>query len=149
PQTRERAASAPPQCKRRLHRRGRNRGMGRRAACGSSERSGLLLDSLFGAETFNEGQPEQVLDLRAVDLLGPAPLKILERLEHGEARVFDAPLDGAVLAQSGFAFDELRQISGIADRDGAEAAPVDLRALAGSKVQLEIDGLLGGPDAAH
>src|SRR5262249_61192353 len=57
--------------------------------------------------TFNEGQPEQVLDLRAVDLLGPAPLKILERLEHGEARVFDAPLDGAVLAQGGFAFDEL------------------------------------------
>src|SRR5262252_3266913 len=33
----------------------------------------------------------------------------------------------------------------VADPDGAEDAPVDLRALAGGEVQLEIDGQLGWP----
>src|SRR5215467_5570832 len=37
----------------------------------------------------------------------------------------------------------------VADPDGAEDAPVDLRALAGGEVQLEIDGQLGWPYQAH
>jgi hypothetical protein len=36
----------------------------------------------------------------------------------------------------------------VADCDRAEGSPVDLRALAGSKVQFEIDGQFGLPDAA-
>ena len=36
----------------------------------------------------------------------------------------------------------------IAHRDGSVGAPVDLRALAGSEVQLQIDRPLGRPDAA-
>jgi hypothetical protein len=58
----------------------------------------------------DEGQAEQVLDLRAVDLLWPAPLKVLHRLEDGEASVLDAPLDGAGLAPCGLALDQLGQI---------------------------------------
>jgi hypothetical protein len=52
----------------------------------------------------DEGEAEQVLDLRTVDLSGPAPLGVLEGLEHGEARVPDAALDAAVLTQHGLAF---------------------------------------------
>src|SRR5215475_5082769 len=37
----------------------------------------------------------------------------------------------------------------VADPDGAEDAPVDLRTLAGSEVQLEIDGQLGWPYQAN
>ena len=47
----------------------------------------------------DEGQAEQVLDVRAVDLLGPAPLEVIEGFEHGEARFLDPSLDAAVLAQ--------------------------------------------------
>ena len=32
----------------------------------------------------DEGQTEQVLDLRAVDLFGPTPLEVIEGFEHGE-----------------------------------------------------------------
>jgi len=53
----------------------------------------------------DEGQTEQVLDLCAVDLFWPAPLKVFDGFEHGEARLSDAPLDGAVLAHRGFALD--------------------------------------------
>ena len=59
----------------------------------------------------DEGQTEQVLDLRAVDLFWPAPLEVFHGLEHGEARFFDAPLDGAVLAQRGLALDQLARYS--------------------------------------
>ena len=58
----------------------------------------------------DKGQTEQVLDLRAVDLFWPAPLKVFDGLEHGEAGFSDAPLDGAVLAHRGLALDQLRQI---------------------------------------
>src|SRR6266852_1762800 len=58
----------------------------------------------------DEGEAEQVLDLRTVDLSGPAPLEVLEGLEHREARIPDAALDAAVLAQRGLALDELREI---------------------------------------
>jgi len=58
----------------------------------------------------DEGEAEQVLDLRPVDLPGPAPLEVLKGLEHGEARIPDAALDAAVLAQRGLAFCELREV---------------------------------------
>src|SRR5262252_1433514 len=58
----------------------------------------------------DEGQAEQVLDLRAVDLLWPAPLEVLHRLEDGEAGLSDAPLDGAGLASGGLTLDQLGQI---------------------------------------
>src|SRR6202049_726592 len=58
----------------------------------------------------DEGQTEQVLDLRAVDLFWPAPLEVIEGFEHGEARVPDAALDAAVLAHRGLALNQLLQI---------------------------------------
>jgi hypothetical protein len=58
----------------------------------------------------DEGQTEQVLDLRAVDLFGPVPLEVIEGFEHGEARVVDASLDAAVLAHRGLALNQLLQI---------------------------------------
>ena len=44
--------------------------------------------------------------------------------------------------------EERKPATGIAHGDGSVGAPVDLRALAGSEVQLEIDRPLGRPDAA-
>ena len=58
----------------------------------------------------DEGESEQVLDLRTVDLPRPAPLEVLEGLEHGEARIPDAALDAAVVAQRSLAVCELREI---------------------------------------
>src|SRR5262245_22473382 len=58
----------------------------------------------------DEGQTEQVLDLGSVDFFGPAPLKVFDGFEHGEARLFYAPLDGAVLAYRRLALDQLCQI---------------------------------------
>jgi hypothetical protein len=58
----------------------------------------------------DEGQAEQVLNLRAIDLFWPGPLKVFYRLEDGETGVFDAPFDCAALAQRGLAFDQLGQI---------------------------------------
>src|SRR5262249_50065322 len=58
----------------------------------------------------DEGEAEQVLDLRTVDLFGPAPLEVFEGLEHGEACVLDATRDAAVVALRGLAVDELGEI---------------------------------------
>jgi hypothetical protein len=58
----------------------------------------------------DEGQTEQILDLRAVDLFGPTPLEIIEGFEHGKARILDASLDAAVLAHRGLALNQLLQI---------------------------------------
>ena len=55
----------------------------------------------------DELEAEEVLDLEAVDFLGPVPAELFEGLDDGEAGGFDAPLDGALAAQGGFAFDEL------------------------------------------
>ena len=53
------------------------------------------------------------------------------------------------LAAEGQHHDEERKpATGIAHRDGSIGTPVDLRALAGSEVQLQIDRPLGRPDAA-
>src|SRR6516164_1382674 len=44
--------------------------------------------------------------------------------------------------------EERKPATGVADRDGSVGTPVDLRTLAGSEVQLEIDRPLGRPDTA-
>lgn len=58
----------------------------------------------------DEDQTEQVLDLRAVDLFGPAPLEVIGGFEHGKARVLDPSLDAAVLAHRDLALNQLLQI---------------------------------------
>jgi len=45
--------------------------------------------------------------------------------------------------------EERKPAMGIAHRDGSVGPPVDLRTLAGSEVQLQIDRPLGRPDAAN
>jgi hypothetical protein len=45
-----------------------------------------------------------------VDLFWPAPLKVFDGFEHGEACLSDAPLDGSVLAHRRLALDQLCQI---------------------------------------
>jgi len=55
---------------------------------------------------FNELEAEEVLNLGAVDFGRPSKIELLQSLDHGEARLLDAPLGGAVLAQVRFAFDE-------------------------------------------
>jgi hypothetical protein len=68
--------------------------------------------------------------------------KVLHGLGHGE---FDKDL-----AAEGQHHDEERKPpTGIAHRNRSVLSPVDLRALASSKVQLEIDRPFGGPDAAN
>jgi hypothetical protein len=59
----------------------------------------------------DKGQTEQVLDLRAVDFFGPAPLEVLERFDRREARIPDASLDCAVLMLGGLALNQLRRNS--------------------------------------
>jgi hypothetical protein len=60
--------------------------------------------------SFDKVQPKELLDLHAVDLLGPIPLERLERFEHGKARRLEAALECAILAPLCFAFDELGQV---------------------------------------
>src|SRR6516225_3700012 len=68
--------------------------------------------------------------------------EMLHRLRDGELDVHQ-PAVGEHDDEEGEA------AAGVADRDRAEGSPVDLRALAGGEVQLEIDGQLGWPNAAH
>ena len=58
----------------------------------------------------DEAQAKEVLDLGSVDLLRPAPVELIEGLEHREAGQSHAPLDAALFAPVGLAFDEPRQI---------------------------------------
>jgi len=51
-------------------------------------------------------QGEVMLDELSVNLGGPVPAELIEGLDHGKARQADAPVDGAVVAQAGLAFDE-------------------------------------------
>ena len=53
-----------------------------------------------------EAQAEEVLDLEAVDVLGPGPIEGIEGFLHGESGESDAPFDGAVASQVGLALDE-------------------------------------------
>ena len=80
------------------------------ADVGNEDHVGLFLD---------KAQAEQVLDLWPVDLLRPAPVELIEGLEHRKAGESDPSLDTAVFAPVGLALDESRQI-------------VDMRPLFGS-----------------
>ena len=68
---------------------------------------GFVLDEL---------ETEEVLDLEAVDFLGPVPAEGVEGFNDGEAGGLEAPGDGAVGAQGGFAFDELGEVVEVSDR---------------------------------
>ena len=57
-----------------------------------------------------KGQAEEVLDLGAVDFLGPVPVELVEGFDAGEAGGGDAALDGQLLPALGFAVDEPGQI---------------------------------------
>jgi hypothetical protein len=63
---------------------------------------GFVLDKL---------KTEEVLDLEAVDFLRPVPAEGVEGFYQREASGFDAAGDDAVLAQGGFAFGELSEVS--------------------------------------
>src|SRR5262245_62550424 len=67
---------------------------------------------------------------------------MLHRLRNGELDVHQP----AVGEHDG---EEREAPACVAHRDRAEDTPVDLRTLAGSEVQLEIDGQLGWPNAAN
>ena len=62
---------------------------------------GLLLD---------EVQTEEVLDLRSVDFLRPAPLELIEGLLHREARPSDALRETFILAAGHLALDQALQV---------------------------------------
>ena len=59
---------------------------------------------------FEEGQPEEVLHLGLVDLFGPGPVELFERLDDGEAGGGHTPHDLPFLPTLSFAFDEPGQV---------------------------------------
>src|SRR5262245_5703445 len=63
-------------------------------------------------------------------------------------RLRDRELDIHLPAVSEHDDEEREPAAGVAHRNGTPASPVDLRTLAGSEVEFEIDGQLGLPDAA-
>jgi hypothetical protein len=67
------------------------------ADAADQDRIGFVLDEL---------EPEEILDLSAVDPGRPSEDKLLQRLDDREARLLNAPLRGAVLALVCFAFDQ-------------------------------------------
>ena len=60
---------------------------------------GVLLDEI---------QMEEVLDKQAVDFGGPVPVKLIQRLEHGEARLSNAALHAAIFKSSHLTAEQLR-----------------------------------------
>ena len=68
-----------------------------------------------------------------------------EEMLHG---LGDGELHEHLTAKRQHHDEERKPATGIAHRDGSVGTPVDLRALAGSEVQLQIDRPLGRPDAA-
>jgi hypothetical protein len=68
-----------------------------------------------------------------------------EEMLHG---LRDSELHEHLAAERQHHDEEGKPATGIAHGDGAVGTPVDLRALAGSEVQLQIDRSLGRPDAA-
>jgi hypothetical protein len=58
----------------------------------------------------DEAQTEEVLDLEAVDFLGPVPVELVEGLENGEACRLDAPFDQALAALGVLALDEAAEV---------------------------------------
>src|SRR4051812_32275869 len=78
----------------------------------------------------------------------PRAAKVLvagKKMLHG---LGDGELHEHLAAERQHHDEERKPATGIAHHDGSVGTPVDLRALAGSKVQLEIDRPLGRPDAA-
>ena len=65
------------------------------------DRVDLLLD---------EAEVEEVLDLRPVDLLRPAPLELIERLGEREASEPDTALQAAVIALGDLRLDEALEV---------------------------------------
>ena len=59
---------------------------------------------------FQKGQPEEVLDLRPVDLLGPAPVELFQGFEHWEAGGDDTPSHRAVHLPQGLPFHQAAQV---------------------------------------
>ena len=68
-----------------------------------------------------------------------------EEMLHG---LGDGELHEHLAAERQHHDEERKPATGIAHRDGSVGTPVDLRTLAGSEVQLQIDRPLGRPDAA-
>ena len=68
---------------------------------GNEQHVGLVGDEL---------QTEQMLDLGPVDLLRPAPIELVDGLEHREAGQPHPALHTAVFAPAGFTFGQPRQI---------------------------------------
>ena len=58
----------------------------------------------------DEVQVKEVLYLQPVDLGGPVPVELVQRLAHREAGVLDAPLHAAVGSGSGLAADEFAEV---------------------------------------
>ena len=71
------------------------------ADVGDEDDIGLVLD---------EAQAEEILNLRPVDLLRPAPVELIDGLEYRKAGERDPAQDTAVFAVVGLAFDQARQI---------------------------------------
>ena len=63
----------------------------------------------------NELEAEEILDLEAIAFLGPVPAEGIEGFDDREARGLDAPGDGTVGTQGGFAFDELGEVGEVGD----------------------------------
>ena len=61
---------------------------------------------LFG----EEAQTEEILDLDAVDLFGPAPIELVHRLDHRKAGGADASFQGALLPAQAFAFEQTLEV---------------------------------------
>lgn len=53
---------------------------------------------------------EEVLDLEAIDLLGPVPMELFERFDDRKARGLDAPLDGVLEPLLVLAVDEPAEV---------------------------------------
>src|SRR5438105_1139213 len=48
--------------------------------------------------------------MSTIDLGGPVPVELIERLEHGEACQLDAALDAAIVARGGLAAEQLGEV---------------------------------------
>ena len=58
-------------------------------------------------------QTEEVLDLEAVDLLGPAPVELVQGFDDREAGLSDASLDRAVATEAGLAVGKFFQVADV------------------------------------
>jgi hypothetical protein len=59
---------------------------------------------------FQEGQPEEVLDLEPVDFLGPVPVELFQGFQHGKAGGDHTPSHRAVYLPQGLPFHQAAQV---------------------------------------